>query len=85
MASYPFCLVKIFTGQMAAKFSFSLILESLGVLCTFSALSEICVKCYGEKLYFKMQARFYFFWKHRWILNIYVYIYLFKCNCIIVV
>jgi hypothetical protein len=78
--------VEIFIGQMASKFFLSLILDSVEVLYIFSIQLAVCVECFGAKISFKMQASFYFFWKHRWIWNIcvYIYVYTHKFYCIIV-
>jgi hypothetical protein len=72
MASYLICLVERYTGQMAVKFPFPLITDNVEILYILCALLHVCVGCVGAKHNFQIGARFYFFWKHSWILNIYL-------------
>jgi hypothetical protein len=80
MAPYLSYLVERFIGQMVVKFCFLLVIDSVEILCTVCVLG-ICIRYFGAKFNFKMQARFQFFWKHRWIL-VYISIFLMDISII---
>lgn len=74
MAACHVLLVERFAVWMAVKFFFSLIVESTENLYAVCLLLEICVKYSGANHRFKTHIRFYFFRKHRQILNIFIYV-----------